>query len=1034
LYIDTDPDAAVKRYVTSGRKGTTRIATLRDMFEPEKDIVLYLDERFYNADALKEAITAVGSDLSIASVAGDITYTSEQDSTASDGVVSSVIDNLSNLTKSEYKDVNSVVKTNGKTSYNARVRSAVAAYDAESKDKKETLVMTADEIDYWLAPDTSEDMQTFSVLQPLAVVSAIYRDPALWNIISGQLGNSMPVFVSSQNLFQYVGVDHQNFGCVYNYAMLKNLSAVVDIDVDIQADMDKPLYMDIYGNILTDSGLVVIPAMSNASLFDLKKTNYDVITMGFCYLYSQGVYELPATFTNSDKLEGILDYDEISGTWQLGAKMIDNVILNLSSLPWNDVGVVKRMYMIAEDRLLNINGGPLSFDFHVYMITEVLRGAPLEEIDKVNEKLYRVGSAGDKVSKYIATKLADVCDALLNGTIGDWIVSLPNIAFVDKVEYIILFAFKIIFVILFLLLIYRVYIDAIEGCLGLKSIGSFILSVVLFLVTAFAVPELMDLSYYQMNKLMLKNDTAYIAMLNLTKKDTNREIDENDHVHAPETRTKFYLKMEDISIPWYAILDDVLLGNTFTTISDIYEEEYSSSVFRNLPGMVTMSGAIYMDVDTLFEKSVVGYDTEQGLLYSGTVSTPFESFITPYYFIMDNLVNKINNYNIENKSSQFDTELEKNDVVTKGLIKPYFSSTEFMVYDQDILGMKNLYGIDVTYINEVLEFDYDILTSIKASDWCVEGGWYSVGEIEKRLDSLNETARKFIADNRELLGQVSDSTFLKVMSLFLACEYNNQFRTGNAQAIEIYKVDPVDLLRFSLADRKTVTSQISKSFAKFVYDNADAFGCVAVVFLILVYAVGTFLKVGVIIVIVSSMVISAVIRRVIRKDGKGALEGMVITLGLLCGINALYSIVLKGTMLLAQCNFSTVNLALFQILLQCTYCALLVLIAYIVVSDWRVLGLNKYMYALSALNSKMQNRIDGISKKTRNKIKSERNRLYREGETGEYEGFVQAEVIRNSRRNKISRETEPIEGNTGNEILVAMEANDRSRQYHRRRK
>ena len=64
--------------------------------------------------------------------------------------------------------------------------------------------------------------------------------------------------------------------------MIKNLKSALGIDYKTTLDLDSPVFLDVYGNICTESGLVIIPAASNATIQGMDK--YNCYSAGFAYL------------------------------------------------------------------------------------------------------------------------------------------------------------------------------------------------------------------------------------------------------------------------------------------------------------------------------------------------------------------------------------------------------------------------------------------------------------------------------------------------------------------------------------------------------------------------------------------------------------------------------------------------------------------------------------------------------------------------------------------------------------------------------
>lgn len=78
----------------------------------------------------------------------------------------------------------------------------------------------------------------------------------------------------------YVRASNFNFGIMYNIVNSANLGQ------RLTDDMNKAITMDIFGNILTSSGIVILPAMANTTLYDYSVSNY------------KGVFETANTYSN----------------------------------------------------------------------------------------------------------------------------------------------------------------------------------------------------------------------------------------------------------------------------------------------------------------------------------------------------------------------------------------------------------------------------------------------------------------------------------------------------------------------------------------------------------------------------------------------------------------------------------------------------------------------------------------------------------------------------------------------------------------
>ena len=230
LYIDTNASAAVDLHNT-GRKGETKVCTLKNLLSCEKDIVLYIDDNFYNVNSLAEMTGTSFDRLDNVDEKTDERPWYEK-------LWSKVIDNFE-------VDIYEQTKTAEKTKYSEKLRKKIASkanstYKADAvaghyvkdngnkkwvddatgtpsngapTDNPDQYVLTSAQINDYLdgvTKTTKVDSKTgtktetttydaYSVLMSYAVVSAVYRDPVLYTQANSAT-NSKPVFISSSDV------------------------------------------------------------------------------------------------------------------------------------------------------------------------------------------------------------------------------------------------------------------------------------------------------------------------------------------------------------------------------------------------------------------------------------------------------------------------------------------------------------------------------------------------------------------------------------------------------------------------------------------------------------------------------------------------------------------------------------------------------------------------------------------------------------------------------------------------------------------
>ena len=95
------------------------------------------------------------------------------------------------------------------------------------------------------------------------------------------------------------------------------------------------------------------------------------------------VVTISCRFNNCQKkyIDSTLVQDKGSGDYVLGSKRVNNFYINFRDLPLSDETYLETVMKISENNITK-DDAYLNFGQHVYLITEVLRGAPLENIDK----------------------------------------------------------------------------------------------------------------------------------------------------------------------------------------------------------------------------------------------------------------------------------------------------------------------------------------------------------------------------------------------------------------------------------------------------------------------------------------------------------------------------------------------------------------------------------------------------------------------------------------------------------------------------
>ena len=1007
LYISTDNSAVVNKFVSNTSSGT-RPATLNDLLNYDRDIILYIDDNFYNADEISDVISSLDYT--------GMRNTANTDDTATgiDAVGNWISDSL-DLSPAE------VLKTGPSSYYSETLISHVRKF-GESEDDFD---ITANMVDCYvlsqedlIGTDNVFNTYEYSPKVSYGVVSSVYRSAELYNETLTSLVTDNAIFKSSKAICNTPGTTSTDWRSIYNYCMLANLEEQMKNDTASTLDLDAPIFCDLFGNIVTESGLVIIPAASNATLCG---TNWTPYTIGFAEYYNNGnhinvtefgdnfnTWILGRTYTTNTegsaeentidtadnaKKENAGGYFDVNTNGDLVLKATSMQSGNLSAvIQWNTLNknstVIKQIFF--NDAYFG-KAAKLYSPVFVNLVIEVMRGAPIEYIDYTFEGL----GGNQDISKYgiyMAYKLEELLDAIMPSTNGDTtggnaVVTMPNLAFMPGVEVVMLYLFKIVFAVLIVALVIQLYLDAVKNHLGFKSVGKFIVTCMMVIVAFTVVPTLITWSYYNANKTLLKDEVGEIAMLNYVKEFDGAEIGITS-VRTPETQTDLYIKLDDVALEWWTIIGDVLFGNTYKSVSELYEEQSTNHPYANYSNIITKGSGMYISVQDVFDSTDINYRPTSGIITNtmytyaqssdGVISTNAPlSYTMPYYVFLDQMIANVNEYNNARDITAYSWTIGSNGhIMTYDVVTPYFTSSEFLDEGMDILGLdrivntgtqRPLYNfafeggvvnLDV-YGNETTDPSKVARTILTGDvDRMSRSLWYPhedmpLEERQRRVDELYAFARDYIADNQDILGKVPDEVFLKVMAMQLSIEYNRIFDVSYGNSIEIMNVDTRDLMRFMVAENDQVYKYYSYSFARFTYEQSGGLGVIFSALLMVVLWLTGFIKPLFMIIILGLLITNCVFRKVLFRKDSRCIEGYLIGCACLVMTNYAYAGMLKVTMLIANLGLGSILSLVVGFVVQVIYVGLLCLIMYIEIKDWRNSGFNEFVAIGSNITSGM---------------------------------------------------------------------------------
>lgn len=1143
VYISTDNAAVVNEYM-SGTTSTKRIATFRDLLEYNRDIILYVDDNFYNADSVKDA----QNKLDYTSIRDSQTKTDEE---TDDSALSSFVENtLANIFD---VDPDQILKTNDAQYYSYQIAKNCSKF-GESGDLSSAIY------DGWLLNQESIldsiDDSEYSPKQSFAVVSAIYKCNELYNYMTKAIAGDNAIFKSSRGIAN-MSTNPDYYLTYMNYLMLTQLENAMRNDVSATLDLDAPIFCDMFGNIITESGLVIIPAASNATLAG---KNWSPATIGFATFYKEsggfklsddisedfrewfagyriGLKEVEAEYgallkngysiSNVSVIESVTTPDGNPTTvqWLLNysgkanegwtAKVIDNyyIILDedgkmvtdllpivqgcnfvlkpgytIATDPLGKVcneladayeeGVKKEGYiaeeMIESDKYQNhekgsgwftlapdgkyrleiaaVSSGNLSctiqwetlsrnsnlikqvFYDKAYkdiaenifgnritnLIVEVLRGAPIENIKYEQEGIVTSASL-DKQFILVAYALENILDMTesTGADISNNIVSMIDLNFLDGVEYIMLYVYKIVFAALIVWLMIQIYTESVKNRMGISAMLAFAVTCVTVVASVYFMPSVASWSYYQVNKQLLQEEAGYIALLNYVKNMEGSEIGITS-VTTPESTTELYMKLDNVNVPWWEITGDVLFGSTYKTLDEMYEDYLNDSLISQQPDVIRKANGLYISLDDILDSTYIQYSPNIGMLKtrnshkSGSVF----SYASPYYVILEQLIANINVYNGNNNIQSYSQKVsESGHVITYDITAPYFKSAEFLEEGYDITGLHQILKTNSSTIKLSNPFSDYTGTADDSSDvgkmmqslW-----WPTLNDMNLNRELVNQVedyARNWIVTNKDMLGKVPDEAFLKIFALQIACKYNEVFNIPACKNIEIINVDSKDLVRFLFGDRVDIYRNYSYSLPRYVYTTSGVLGCIACAIFMLFTWIASILKPILMLGMFALLIFNIIFRKILFKKDSQCAEGYILSCTALMCINGAYGVMLKVSMSIMSFGLPVLLASLIAMVVQIGYVLCLTMIIHTSVRDWR----NNGKHGIEMMYQNIMHGMNMTANNMRNSFMHNFNSRYRNtmphnsfvngwnrGENG-YQRDISVDSMEYNARNRLKR-------------------------------
>lgn len=911
----------------------------------------------------------------------------------------------------------------------------------------------------------------YSDMMSLAYVSCIYRDVRYFSL-ANVVEHNNPVFLASDDLVSIDAAPQWYKNTLLNYMLVKNLKGNAQIDITYVSDLDNPIYMDIFGNILTESGTVVIPAACNATLHTSSFNQYNYAAgLYTCYgsnycvptnLKNATLVIYPFFVADNNAKQFVINGYEVSA---------NGTAIRFDKLDTYD-DATRDALTDAYLSFISNNGEVtrLNWMAMVKIVNEVMRGAPIEYIDKKAEGLsYKTST--NVAGLVAAAKLESLMDSL-NGSSSNSLLCIPDFSRMDNMEYLVALFIKLLMVATAAVVIVAIYRDGVANTLGIKTLGKALSAIALTVIAVVVIPAVFQLTYYSANKALLDDEALRILMVNEEKRQGGIEIGVTK-TDTVESSGEFALQLDWITIPWYEQLEQMLYDSTLQNMDKVKLEAYKKSPVYNNSDVNVYNDGVYVTTDSLFDSVNVDFDfnavgSSRALrLIADPTSEQTASYYSPYYVFLRALTENVNDYNTwfgtsgkeyaslsdaQNNADMKSTKalnsynyttkmMSGNRKMTVGLTKPYFESEYFMKNDDDILRLCQIYcgyvdanSADVAagtnpddtetevqgvikdasitenaalraivaqesmkmrsfifndddrnsfrnsywYNNNLIVFNDDYYESIGEKHSIVNesnqtetgsGPDMTASEIEdaredyihkqlqnfyNRVDAMNSFARDFVAENQDMLGKVTDETFLKVMALAMSIKYNQLFGVPSANSLEIYNMDSMDLMRLCIVPADEAVMASTMSYPRFVY----SFGGEASVYMSAVLSIilwlGSYIKPLCTVIVFLSVFLSIFVFKVVLRKPSANLVGYLITTLLLCATNLFHAVMLKIGVALPNMGLSCLGCLIFITVGQVAYLLILAYVTGVSLRDWSNLGATEYGREADLIKSKFR--------------------------------------------------------------------------------
>lgn len=853
--------------------------------------------------------------------------------------------------------------------------------------------------------DDSINMSGVTPFSGLSVILSIMKQKELADTLSNANYATSPIYMSSSR-----DIDDIDDTVYYNNLMLKNISKNAPIRYSSALDLQSPLFVDIYGNILTESGVVVIPIAANASMancvYDANQRSHantvNWLTVANLLFYGDAEYirrdqdqnpsisnhpvdlaktsyldvgqYLPSTPKEGDT--NIYIYDSELERYYLNPVIVPvtagnfSANLNVAALNSGDKEVMQALYRVNRAVYDRDISDTIALNFPKWFASifyQVIKGAKMSDIDYEKEGII----APKKFSNGTLAQAAKFEEFHENVVMenSNSLLSIPNLLYTEGFEYLIFLAFRLMTIVTVVALIIQIYQQAVKSRLNLLTFLKVLLNMILVLSIVFLVPMCFDVTYYQTNKLLLQDEALVVSALNAEKRNSGVELGIS-RASRVDSVSEVYITIDEIDVNWYDYLRDLLADPQIMKMQDLYKR-YMDTLPTASESFELKGNKVYLDVEELFNSSIVLTDFNTHKMRQIVNPNPDASFYLPYYAIVDYMIYNINQFNTTVDSYNYDKYFYGDGRLRSvGLVKSYLLSDAFLITSKDIsdpfftipenvneltLEMAGYDKVGMNqFYNNVAADTRSIFSStsgFESSQWYVEK---TPQELRNICTNLDREAIEFVLNNEELIGRVSDETFIKMFALHMSLKYNKEFRCGGPQYLEIFNFNNEDISRLTTVRTSEVMQSSPYSYPKFVLENIGLVGVYVAAILDFIILAGSFIKPVATVFIFIAMLLSIFVYKCLLHKHTDNLKGLAILTILLCLGNLAYAVMIKFCIMLPNAGIPPLVCLLLQIVFQYAYIAFYLYLAITVLRNWKDLGAGTFTNIANMKTVKMK--------------------------------------------------------------------------------